>query len=188
MENREQFLEEFFSDKEGSFELIRELTDYVSYYQRMLERLERDTLTGLYGNNKFIDFKKEAESRDGNIGVIFFDVNGLKTINDTQGHKAGDTLIQKAAESIMITFGRSHAFRTGGDEFVVILFNCTQEHIDRLLSKWREELAKLNDKDDGIHCSISAGFAIGEGKYSLDAAIKLADTRMYEEKRRMKGE
>ena len=183
MRNKDRFLREFLSEKEDVFGLIRELTGYVSYYKRTLERLERDTLTGLFGNNKFIEFTHDLENRAESVGVAFFDVNGLKACNDTKGHQAGDALIQKAAESIMITFGKkANAFRTGGDEFVVIIIDCTEVQVNALMYEWREELARLNSKDDGIYCSVSAGSAFGSEDYRLSDILKLADERMYEEK------
>jgi diguanylate cyclase (GGDEF)-like protein len=161
----------------------------VEQYQRMLERYERDELTGLYGSNKFRDFIDGIEKRTDSIGVIFFDVNGLKEINDTQGHQAGDMLIQKAANSLKIAnTGNSYAFRTGGDEFVVIMINCKESDIDELLCKWQNELKRLNEKDDGIDCIVAAGASFASGQYKMSDVMELADQRMYTEKRKMKGE
>jgi diguanylate cyclase (GGDEF)-like protein len=160
----------------------------VEHYHRMLEQYERDKLTGLYGDNKFRDFIKGIENRSPSIGVIFLDVNDLKKYNDTIGHHAGDLLLQKAAESINAALKENvHAFRTGGDEFVVVMPNCAESDIDEFLIEWREKLQELNTKDDGIHCSVSAGSAFGTGQYNVSDLLKLADERMYEEKRRMKS-
>ena len=162
-------------------------TGLVEHYHRMLEKYERDELTGLYGNNKFRDFIKGIESRASSVGVIFLDVNDLKKYNDTIGHHAGDLLIQKAAESISAASKENiHAFRNGGDEFVVVIPNCAESDIAAFLTDWREKLEALNAKNDGIHCSISAGSAFGDGQYSMSDLLKLADERMYEEKRSMK--
>jgi len=164
-------------------------TGLVEHYHRMLEKYERDELTGLYGDNKFRDFIKGIESRTQSVGVIFLDVNDLKKYNDTVGHYAGDLLIQKAAESISAASASKEniqAFRNGGDEFVVVMPNCVESDIDAFLSNWREKLAELNTKDDGIHCSISAGAAFGTGQYCMSDLLKLADERMYEEKRSSK--
>ncbi|MCL2690302.1 MAG: diguanylate cyclase [Chitinispirillia bacterium] len=163
-------------------------TGLVDHYHRMLEKYERDELTGLYGNNKFRDFIKDIESRASSVGVIFLDVNDLKKYNDTAGHHAGDLLIQKAADSIMAASNENiHAFRNGGDEFVVVMPNCAESDISNFMDDWRKKLAELNTKDDGIHCSVSAGSAFGAGKYSMSDLLKLADERMYEDKRSTKG-
>jgi len=183
----EELVNEFGSDGEQVLLLIREAVGMVAYYRRVLERYELDALTGLPGRTKFHDFLVDIESRTLNVGVIFFDVNNLKTTNDTKGHQAGDLLIQKAAESILFISGeKNHVFRIGGDEFAVIVTDCTQSDIDALLSLWRERVADLNKKDDGIPCSVAAGAAYGADGYRISDVLKLADDRMYAEKHRMK--
>lgn len=168
--------------------LIRETAAMVAFYRRLLERYELDALTGLPGSNRFRDYTKDIESRADSVGVVFFDINNLKAVNDTQGHAAGDLLIQKTAESIMQVPGKNlSAFRVGGDEFVIIIANCAEDDIAGLIDIWKTKLAELNKKDDGIICSVSVGSAYGTGRYRIGDVLKLADERMYEEKRRMKG-
>lgn len=184
----EELVNEFGNNGEQVLLLIREITDMVAYYQRLLERYELDALTGLSGSTKFHDFLADIESRAASIGVIFFDVNDLKSTNDTKGHQAGDLLIQKAAESILLTSGRNvSAFRAGGDEFAVLLTDCEEGDIETFLSKWRENLAKLNAANDDILCSVAVGAAYGTNGYRLGDVMRLADERMYAEKNKMKG-
>jgi len=161
--------------------------ELAEQYSRMLERHEKDELTGLYGSNKFRDFIKETEKQAPSVGIIFFDVNGLKHYNDTVGHHAGDLLLKKAAESIDGIMDNARAFRTGGDEFVVVMPGCSERDIADYTEKWQRKLNQLNNKDDGIHCSIAAGSAFGEDQYNIGDLLKLADERMYAEKKRMKG-
>ncbi|MCL2700056.1 MAG: GGDEF domain-containing protein [Defluviitaleaceae bacterium] len=183
----EQLLAEFGSKSDEVLYLIRETAGLIAYYQRLLERFELDALTGLPGATKFRDFIDGAESRLTSVGVIFFDVNDLKFYNDTKGHQAGDLLLQKASESLhLVVGGHIRAFRAGGDEFVVLIENCAESEIDELLSKWKDGLDGLNSADDGIHCSVAVGAAFGEGKFKMSDVLKLADERMYTEKRRMK--
>ncbi|MCL2013413.1 MAG: GGDEF domain-containing protein [Oscillospiraceae bacterium] len=183
----EEFLQDLGSKKEETLALINEISDMVAYYKRLLERFELDTLTGLPGSNRFREFTAGLENRAKSAGVIFFDVNELKTYNDTKGHHAGDLLLQKAAESLhFLTSENVHVFRVGGDEFVVIITNREESAIDEILDKWRAKLAQLNSEDDGIHCSVAVGSAFGSGKYKIGDIMKLADERMYIEKRRRK--
>jgi diguanylate cyclase (GGDEF)-like protein len=185
----EQLLNELGNNKEEVLLLIREMSESVAYYRRLLEGLELDALTGLPGSNKFHRFIADIENHAASLCVIFFDVNGLKYYNDNKGHQAGDLLLQKAAESIIfISGGNIHSFRVGGDEFVVIAIDYKENEIDDILTKWRGKLAELNKANDGIHCSVAVGAAFGDGEYKISDILKLADERMYEDKRKMKGE
>ena len=185
---KNEFLAELASDSQDVLFLLKEATDTIRYYRRLLERFELDSLTGLPGANKYHDYVKELPNRAKTVGIVFYDVNDLKYYNDNKGHAAGDALLQKAAESmIMVSGGNVHSFRLGGDEFVTIISNCNEADIDTFMARWRDGLAKLNEADDGIHCSISAGTAFGEEGYDPDAVLKLADERMYANKVEMKA-
>ncbi len=168
--------------------LIRETAEMVAFYRRMLERYELDTLTGLPGSNRFRECTAAIEQQAATVGVIFFDINNLKVINDTKGHGAGDRLIQKTAESIMRVPGNNQqAFRVGGDEFVIILTDCSEDDITGFVEIWETKLAEINEADDGLFCSVSVGAAYGACGYRIGDVLKLADARMYDKKRRMKG-
>ncbi|MCL2088496.1 MAG: GGDEF domain-containing protein [Oscillospiraceae bacterium] len=188
MKASEEFLQELGRGGAETLELISEMAEMVAYYRRMLERLELDSLTGLPGSNKFREFTAGIESFAESVGVIFFDVNGLKECNDTKGHHAGDLLLQKAAESFhALTDENIRAFRIGGDEFVVVITNREAIVVEQTLAKWREILSELNAANDGIYCSVAAGAAFGSGEYEIGSILKLADERMYAEKISMKG-
>lgn len=162
--------------------------ELAMYYRRLLERYERDDLTGLYGNNKFRAFLNELKTRVKSLGIIFFDVNDLKKVNDNQGHSVGSLLLKKAADSLILTVNEKiHPFRIGGDEFVVVMPDCTENEMESYLSNWREKLAELNAPDDGIRCAMAHGAAFGSGQFEASDLLQLADTRMYAEKRKMKA-
>jgi len=183
----EELLKEMSEDGRDTLMLIHELSSFVAYYRRLLDKLELDTLTGLPGSNKYQDLKVGIEKRMPTVGVIVFDVNDLKYYNDVKGHQAGDRLLQKAAESFHAVTGPNvHIFRTGGDEFVGIINAGTQSAIDIVITKWQEKLAELNSVDDGIRCNIAHGAAFGAGEYQFSDIMALADERMYSQKRWMK--
>ncbi|MCL2054816.1 MAG: GGDEF domain-containing protein [Oscillospiraceae bacterium] len=184
----QEFLDEIGSEGEDLLLLVSETAELVDYYRRLLERLELDSLTGLPGANKYHAYTATLESHSKTVGMLFFDVNDLKYYNDNKGHHAGDLLLQKAAESlIMISEGNVRSFRLGGDEFVTIITNCKEKDLDYIISKWREALAELNTRDDGIHCSVSVGAAFGASGYKLAEVLEDADKRMYEDKVRIKA-
>lgn len=90
------------------------------------EKARHDDLTGIRNKNAYNEFEKQLDEqikcgKDIEFAIALCDVNGLKTVNDTQGHKTGDMYIRDAAKLICETFERSPVFRVGGDEFVVDL-------------------------------------------------------------------
>ena len=87
--------------------------------QAYLEKLSyRDMLTGLYNRNRYIErLEAYKQVQDQQIGAIYIDLNGLKKVNDEQGHRAGDELSVRAAGTIAGIFAED-AYRVGGDEFV----------------------------------------------------------------------
>lgn len=100
--------------------------------QAYLEKLSyRDMLTGLYNRNRYIErLEAYKQVQDQQIGAIYIDLNGLKKVNDEQGHRAGDELIVRAAGTIAGIFAED-AYRVGGDEFVVILLDVSREDFAR---------------------------------------------------------
>ena len=183
----EELLKDLGSETKDVLLLIRELAGFVSYYRRLLERFELDVLTGLPVCARYHEFRTNLEQRASSVGVIVFDVNDLKYYNDNKGHHAGDLLLQKAAESFHAVTGNNvHIFRTGGDEFVGLVLDCTESDVAGIVAKWRKKLDELNSARDGIRCTVAHGTAWGSGNYRVSDLLELADKRMYEEKRRMK--
>lgn len=154
---------------------------------KLLYDSEHDGLTGLYNKAKFLDLKEKEFASFDSIGIFNLDVNNLKKMNDQYGHEAGDKLIIKAANSIRkVTNNKVHGFRMGGDEFLLIASDVTQEELDLIKERWEKELARLNTLEDGIECVIAAGVVYGEKGYDFDVLMKEADARMYEDKKAKK--
>ena len=137
----------------------------------------RDMLTSLYNRNKYMHFLDENKGRTlENIGASFIDLNGLKQINDQQGHEAGDALICHAAKVISSIFP-DDAYRIGGDEFVVIKTGITQ-------AEFTEKIALLQEKMKEEKINSSVGFLWKKSCADLEETLKEADQKMYEEKER----
>jgi diguanylate cyclase (GGDEF)-like protein len=182
----DELLSELSDEGKSALLLMREMSDY---YRRLLKKLELDSLTGLPGSNKYHELIAELTAHPAkSVGIIVFDVNDLKHYNDTMGHHAGDLLIQRAAESFHAVTGDDvRIFRTGGDEFMAVMPDCTESGIDAVVAKWQEALSGLNAAAAGpIRCNVAHGKAFGEGEYALAEVMKFADARMYDDKRRMK--
>ena len=146
----------------------QEQLQYLSY---------RDMLTNLYNRNCYIRFMEGCRGQKfENIGVVYIDLNGLKKVNDEQGHEAGDSFIRRAAQQIVAVFPE-HTYRIGGDEFVVIYPGILEQQFEFLMSQLR-----LNARQH--HVSISCGSVWRSECDALDALLKEADEKMYEEKKK----
>jgi len=142
-----------------------------------------DMLTGLY-NRAFFgeELERFARSRLFPISIVTADVNGLKAVNDTLGHEAGDNLIRLAARLILGAFrAEDIVARIGGDEFAVLLPETAavvaEEAIRRIMS--------CPEIVNG-QVSIAFGVASAENKNQIDEAVKLSDERMYKDKSEQK--
>jgi diguanylate cyclase (GGDEF)-like protein/PAS domain S-box-containing protein len=117
------------------------------------------------------------------VSVFMFDVDGLKILNDTQGHAAGDEILKRTGKVLSESFRNEDMIaRIGGDEFVVLLPK-TDEKAAHLALERIEHFLKLDNEDNATLLSISIGMAICTEKGSLIKAIKQADERMYQNKR-----
>lgn len=156
-----------------------------------------DALTGV-GNAAA--FKSKFEEIDAiknvydYVGIIQFDVNNLKIINDTKGHEAGDLLIKSAGEIINETFGKiGDCFRTGGDEFVAITtYKNAPSACDEAIKKFNLLIEKFNeDPNKPFEMRIAYGAAYYKSDDDTNPTLKevhrLADERMYNNKRELKA-
>lgn len=136
---------------------------------------ETDELTGTYNRNKFNSVLYELRKKPGHFGIIYADVNGLKKVNDTYGHKKGDELLQNASAFLRSFFG-NRIYRVGGDEFVIIMHNIPKEEFDALFARFAESLSK----------EPSISLSVGECRCTeqfIDEALQKADEIMFERKR-----
>ena len=151
-----------------------------------------DYLTGLYNRTAFAEHKKlfynAMIEQQIPIGVIQFDVNNLKYMNDTFGHEKGDELIKLTAEGLKNSFQRfGRCYRMGGDEFLVVLTGNDPEADYRLgiqlLHSYCEEINQTNMSDFSFE--VAHGFVLSKGQV-LEDVIKEADGKMYHNKRILK--
>lgn len=143
-----------------------------------LERLSmHDHLTGVM-NRSGLQSELENQYSGRPFAVIAVDINGLKEINDTLGHEAGDKLIVNVANCMASAFGATRVFRTGGDEFTVILRDHTEEECKKGIRHLKQATAENN-------ASVSVGYAYSDCYKSNYAQIHaLADRHMYADKER----
>ncbi len=149
--------------------------------RNLVERLENlsyvDQLTGALNRHGMNEFIAHADP-NASIGIIYCDVMGLKKVNDTLGHLAGDQLLVRAYECLKGIFGEKGVFRIGGDEFLVMRSEVTGEEMEQNLRRLKDTMACYDLE-----------FAIGsvwEDKCSgrITELMKQADARMYADKAR----
>ena len=151
----------------------------------------RDSLTGVKSYNAYVETEQEvneliASNELQEFGVVVFDVNGLKHMNDTYGHEAGDRLLQDACRLICARFMHSPVFRIGGDEFVALLEGEDYQNRTSLLAEF-ETQAEINLRNGAaVVASGLATFRPGED-HSFRQVFERADARMYDRKGLLKA-
>lgn len=144
-----------------------------------------DALTGLYNRTYFEQEMHRVEGgRFHPVGIIIADVNGLKLVNDTLGHDAGDTLLVSAAEVLRDSFrDEDMVARIGGDEFAIMLPNCDLQAVESGCQRIRKAIDYYNNQNPKIMLSISLGFAVSSTPQAkMLELFKEADNKMYREK------
>ena len=148
----------------------------------------KDGLTGLENRTAYLEYVQELDEliqNDENCGftVAMFDLNGLKEINDGQGHDKGDETIIRAAGILTGSFPDARIFRIGGDEFVVIIEDPCID-IRKLITDY-EELAAEAEPKDSSRCIMSNGYAKFDRSQDkvFEDTFKRADSLMYENKK-----
>ncbi len=161
-----------------SFVLGSEIYNYLLL--RQLEDLSlKDTLTGLRNRRAMVRCAEHVMKTPGmEFGIVNLDLNGLKLVNDGEGHEAGDRLLVQAGEILSKVFSQDDLFRIGGDEFVVILSGIDRDVFEQKVQRLRKDMAKNTD----------VSFAIGkywsDGSTDINTAFEYADNDMYADKKR----
>ena len=150
----------------------------------LLKRLKilssRDMLTGILNRNEMNNYvdalSNGAHSPGKPVGALFADLNGLKQVNDTLGHPAGDELIRTATRVLRHVFHDEEIFRAGGDEFTVIVIGATLEE----MKQKARQLAEYSKTED---VSLAVGYHVESDCRNVRDALRIADENMYDDKR-----
>ncbi|PID79928.1 MAG: hypothetical protein CSB19_01465 [Clostridiales bacterium] len=143
------------------------------------------------GLEKSLELINKTRSNGINAGIIFVDVNGLKSVNDNLGHQYGDELIKTAAKIMKDTIRQNDIlFRYGGDEFIICLEKIDARGADILWNRILKNIEEFNrSKQYDFDISLSHGVSIilGEEKnVDIKKYIEEADHNMYIEKTSLK--
>ena len=185
-----QIIKEPIMKPDGTAKGIITLINNVTEQVRLRERLEKasitDPLTGLY-NRSYLDPYAKTIHRDEAaypISLISLDCDGLKTVNDTLGHLAGDEYLRDTADLLhRVLPGRGTFFRIGGDEFLCVLPNTPEEEAAELILRLKSHAGEYAVA--GIELSVSVGHAAMKSPEDVFAVcFKQSDEEMYKDKGR----
>ena len=152
--------------------ISEEVRNYI-LQSEMLYMSEHDILTDV-GNRKAFNSKiGMLEGMDISVGICFVDINGLKSVNDEMGHEAGDNVIKEASEAIASIFKKKYCYRIGGDEFVVVMPQVSEETFAQHVERLRKKSKKI---------SMAIGSVWSEKCLDVEELVNIADKNMYADK------
>ena len=152
--------------------ISEELRNYI-LGQEMQYMSSHDAMTNLRNRNAFTSTLNMIEGLKISVGVCFADINGLKAINDEQGHDAGDEYIKEAGAIVESVFKKKYSYRIGGDEFVAIVPQVEKDYFEELVAKLRKKCKKV---------SMAIGATWQENAENMEEMINTADKLMYNDK------
>jgi len=150
-------------------------TDFLTGYENRMAFEHRLRVCG--------DLAEQGRS----VTLIIFDVNNLKTINDVQGHEAGDAYLKNTADLIFDNlFGYGALYRIGGDEFASIIIDRDEKEIERVMNALKME-QRMAYKTQEFSCACGAATFTKGIDNTMRDVLGRADVAMYAEKKRQKG-
>jgi diguanylate cyclase (GGDEF)-like protein/PAS domain S-box-containing protein len=173
--------------------MFRDLSERYEYEQRIKHQALHDPLTDLPNRRFFHDKLEEATEKarrqQGELALIYLDLDGFKLVNDRLGHEAGDQVLRVAAERILGCVGqRGTSFRMGGDEFTILLeaagdnlAQVTRTIAACILAEIRQPI-NSGGETAVVGSSLGLAFFPADGQ-DQDSILLAADHRMYEAKR-----
>ncbi len=175
---------------------IIDINSHVHQEQEYEKRLAQaqndaniDALTGVKNKHAYMEAEirldhQIAEHRQPEFAMVIIDINGLKNVNDSEGHNAGDQYILSACGVICGIFKHSPVFRVGGDEFALIVQGRDYARIDELIGKVAEHNAAAKKNGSVV---IACGMAKYKNEASVAHVFEKADQSMYENKNALKS-
>ena len=147
----------------------------VLYYLCFYIHLAKvDSLTKLFNRQSY--YQDSITYQDDITGVVSIDMNDLKKTNDTYGHEAGDIALRSISDVMSKYCGKKGiAYRVGGDEFVILYLNATEEEIIESINLIKE---KMNDTS----YTCAYGYHMHSKNELIDDVVRISDQKMYEDK------
>jgi diguanylate cyclase (GGDEF)-like protein/PAS domain S-box-containing protein len=163
--------------------LIQEINERKQVEERLKFLSFHDPLTKMYNRTFFEQEMSRLGREQYSVGIIVSDVDGLKLVNDTLGHKSGDQLLVSGATILKNCLRKGDMVtRIGGDEFACLLPQSDQLVINKVVHRIREAIEEYNKAHPELPLSMSIGFAACDGVKNMGELFKEADDYMYREK------
>ena len=153
----------FFSEEIRNYSLGNEMM-YLSSH---------DVLTQLGNRNAFNETLTMIDGMNVPVGVCFVDINGLKEVNDSKGHDAGDDLIREVGAAVSAVFKKKYCYRIGGDEFVAVVPQVESDYFGELIEKLRKKSKKI---------PMAIGAVWNDTAENIEMLVSAADKLMYNDK------
>jgi diguanylate cyclase (GGDEF)-like protein len=176
--------------KQGTIAFFFDVTQNRELFEKLEKKAGYDMLSGLPNRMSYEGAKQRYDAKENlPLTVIIADLNDLKKVNDTLGHKYGDLFIQTASDILDKECQQPlFAARLGGDEFVMLMPNTDEKAAEEQIKKIKAGMA---DRSKNLPFSVSMAMGAATKHLemeSLDDLITEADKRLYNDKRVMKGQ
>ncbi|MFD0620795.1 GGDEF domain-containing protein [Paenibacillus sp. GCM10027629] len=128
--------------------------------------------------------KNTIKTENAPAAIFIIDLDNLKIVIDTLGHRQGDQLIKEAA-GLLDANSRENLYvsRVGGDEFAILMINTSIVKVEELFQSIQRDIARYNGESQGIEIHMSIGYAYGEQSFgNMESLYVEADRKMYEDK------
>jgi diguanylate cyclase (GGDEF)-like protein len=198
MKDAEKTKEQLLEDNHRLLKRISELEKMLSRQKELEEELRTlsltDDLTGLYNRRGFFTLAEQqlkmAKRLKRGVLLLYADIDNLKTINDTYGHREGASAIINTANILKATYRESDIIaRIGGDEFVAFPVGALEDNAEAITSRLKNNIDTHNrESDRRYRLSVSIGIkeCVPQSPYTLEDMINEADELMYKQKKSRK--
>ena len=175
--------------------LKKEIKERIAIEKTLEQFAAFDELTSVYNRRAGLELLKEAlhyaERKEQMITIVFIDLDGLKSVNDNFGHAAGDSYLRDIVGLMKKHLRKSDSIsRYGGDEFLVLLTECSEKEARDIFSRIEEDIRSTNEGERPFPLSFSYGMAeTGPAQFdTYTELISMADSMMYLNKQTKKLE
>ncbi len=174
----------------GRLWVYKDITQEQRTAEQLIYLAERDALTGLYNRHRFQEelgrMLAEAERRNSTVGLLFFDLDEFKYINDTYGHRAGDAILIRVAGEMSAQVRRNEIFsRLGGDEFAILVPDAVEDELHVVAERMVHSISQIPFHFEGQNLRLTSSLGIAvfpDHAQNAEELVAHADAAMYQAK------
>ena len=171
----------------GRLWVYKDITQERRDAEQLIYLAERDALTGLYNRHRFQQelgrMIAEAQRHGSALGLLFFDLDEFKHINDTYGHRAGDAILIRVAGEVNAQVRRNEIFsRLGGDEFAILVPDVVEDELRVVAERIVHSISQIRFQFEGQNLRLSTSLGIAmfpEHSANAEELMARADAAMY---------